>query len=72
MIEILKFIVVLLLLTLVVQLICAIILAVIAEVFLWYRKKKMWDAIIRNDPEISEGLERLRKKINERNSQNRP
>jgi len=72
MIEILKFIVVLLLLTLVVQVICVLIFAVFAEIYLWWRRKRMWDDIIRNDTEISEGLERLRKKINERNSQNRP
>jgi len=72
MIEILKFIVVLLLLTLVVQVICAMIFAVFAEIFLWWRRRKMWKDMIENNPEIRDGLERLRKKINERNSQNCP
>ena len=66
MIAILKHIVVLLLFVLAAQLICAIIFAVIAEVSLWWRRKKMWNGIIRNDSEICEGLERLRKKIDER------
>ena len=72
MIAILKLIGTLLLLTLAVQVICAMLFATFMEIFLWWRRKKMWNGIIRNDSEICEGLERLRKKIDERNSQNSP
>jgi len=63
---ILKFIMVGLLLSFVIEAFVLIVLAGVLEVVLIRRRKKMWNDIIKNDQEIREGLERLKKKINER------
>jgi len=63
---ILKFIMVGLLLSFVIEAFVLVVLAGVLEVVLILRRKKMWNDIMKNDQEIREGLERLKKKINER------
>ena len=66
MIAILKSIVILLLLTLVVQVICAMLFAIFMEIFIWWKRKSMWNDMVKKDPEVWLRLEALRKRINER------